>query len=242
MGSFGAYHGSQALFERFDPAFSKTGTKFESFGRGVYVTDCPTNAAKYGRRRRFTLDGKHVLSDTIDDRGAGTGNYHADCLLIRFGGERDALAWLESHDRETPYGWEDVDFTSVTRFMRALVGRVTVETVGYRYRVRVDGDNFLDLDQELPPFLAAEADALPVFCHVSASVNINPKDSLVRSLFRHRERKGKPLEADLSAQGYHGVRLFDPARAATEWTVFDHSRVCVESVENLFPQAERLAA
>lgn len=242
MGSFGAYHGSQALFERFDPAFSKTGTKFEAFGRGVYVTDCPTNAANYARRSIFRLDGKPILTDAFTDRGPGTGNYHADCLLIRFGNASAALAWLESNDRETPYSWEDVDVASVTRVMRAIVGRVTVETVGYRYRVRVDADTFLDLDEDLPPFLANEADALPVFCRAAASVSANPRASLVLAIALRRDRKGKPLEAELSARGYHGVRLFDPARAATEWTVFDHGRVCVESVENLFPHAERLAA
>lgn len=242
MGSFAAYHGSQALFERFDPAFSKTGTKTEAYGRGVYVTDCPTNAAKYARRSIFRLDGKPILADTFTDRGPGTGNYHADCLLIRFGSASAALAWLESGDREMPCYWEDVDFTSVTRVMRALVGRVTVETVGYLYRVSVDADTFLDLDEDLPPFLATEAEALPVFCRAIASVNPNPRATLVLAIVRRRERKGNPLEAELSAQGYHGVRFYDQGRRATEWTIFDASRVCVESVENLFPRAERLAA
>lgn len=241
MGSFLAYHGSPALFERFDPAFSKTGTKCEGYGRGVYVTDCPTNAANYARRS-FWMDGKPILDDTAIDRGPGTGNYHADCLLIRFGSAPAALAWLKSDDRDTPYGWEDVDFASLTRFMRALVGRVTVETVGYRYRVRVGADRFLDLDEDLPPFLAAEADALPAFCRVYASVWPNPRSCLILALFLRRQRKGKPLEPELSAQGYHGVKFYNPAVTATEWTIFDPSRVCVESVENLFPQAERLAA
>lgn len=246
MGSFGAYHGSQVLFEKFDLSFAKTGTKIECFGRGVYVTDCIDNAANYARRCRFWLDGRLILSDTYDDRGPGTGNYHADCLLIRFQSARDALAWLESDDRETPYGWEDVDFASVTRVMRGLVGRVTFKTVGYRYRVRVDADRFLNLDEDLPPFLATEVDALPVFCRANASfhesLGVNPRICLVMAVFRRRANRGRPLEAELSAQGYHGVRFYDHGRRATEWTIFDPSRVCVESVENLFPQAERLAA
>lgn len=237
-----AYHGSPNLFDHFDLSFGKAGTGIEAYGRGVYVTDCPGNATHYARRLRIMQDGRPILSDRYVDRGLGTGNYHADCLLVRFRGVAGALQWLSSGDRETPYGWEGVDLDRLSDFLSPLRHRISVRTVGFRYRVRVEADNFLDLERGFPAFLEPDAARLTGFARVLASEAADPVQATARAIFVAREKMGKPLSLELMNRGIHGVRIFDAERSAIEWTVFDAGRVTIESVEDLFPQEEALAA
>ena len=239
MSGFTAYHGSPFLFDRFDLAHAYSGEGAQTYGRGVYLTDLREGAEKYAKGHFFHVDGREVMfwSPLLNNCRGTTGSAIFDMMLRRHDGDLDAAASdaaLLADKGGDLYNSAD-QYREAANAAPALRGRLTRETRGYVYSLRVKAarDDFFDVS--MPPEQSGSRLAALISTEFARLKrwHFAYADTLAKQYgiaIRNARKRGSPLEPALLAAGCPGFAIYYPERGATDFVVFDPDLVEVAAV------------